>query len=472
MSSNTVEILGVLVEIFNVVFVVYLIGYSTILFAACFFGSLALYDRWRQNQLKNNLPNEHFIPVSLIVPSYNEDRAILGTIYSLLDLNYNIFEIIIVNDGSTDKTSEVLIKEFNMLQVKRPIRMQVNSSPATDIYEAVCNNREITLINKENGGKADALNLGINASKYPYIITIDADTMLDEFAVRNIMLPAMEDDDVIAVGGIVRPANDLKIAKGKVVKPSMPKNLVACMQAFEYDRSFLSSRLLFDKLNATLIISGAFGMYRKKEVIAVGGYQRNTIGEDMELVVKLHSYCKTLGLSYKIRYAPDAVCWTQVPKRISDYINQRRRWHIGLFQTLLSYRWVIARSSIGGSLWISFIYYLLYELFSPIIELIGFSMIVIAAIIGLINVPFMIMFMFVYVLYGWILTLAAFFSRINTTNTGVTWGDILRSFVYCLLENTFLRLILFYARFTAFTGYKKLKLSWNKMKRQRVDFTN
>ncbi len=469
MSATTIEILRSVIEVINVLFVVYLIGYSTALFASCVIGSISLYDKWQMNELKNNLPNEHFIPVSLIVPSYNEAAGILGTVYSLLDLDYNIFEIIVVNDGSSDNTSEVMINQFNMLEVKRPIRMQVSSKNATSIYEATINGREVTLINKENGGKADALNLGINASKYPYIITIDADTMLDSLAVRNIMSPAMEDDDVIAVGGIVRPANDLKIAKGKVVKPSMPKNVFACMQAFEYDRSFLSSRLLFDKMNATLIISGAFGMYRKKEMIAIGGYHQDTIGEDMELVVKLHSYCKTLNLPYKISYASDAICWTQVPKHITDYVNQRRRWHIGLFQTLMNYRWLLFRRAIGGRLWISFIYYTVYELFSPVIEIIGVLTMIGAVLLGLINLPFMLLFLFVYILFGWILTLVAFFSRINTTNTGITAGDVIRSFLYCLLENTFMRLILSFARLTAFTGYKKLRLRWNKVRRQKVD---
>ncbi len=468
MSSTTIDILRSVIEVINVIFVGYLIGYATVLFAACVTGGVALFERFRMQKLKNSLPNEHFIPVSLIVPSYNEADAILGTIYSLLDLEYNIFEIIVVNDGSSDNTNEVICERFNMLSVKRPIRMQLPCNPASKIYEATANGRQITLIDKVNGGKADALNLGINAARYPYIVTIDADTMLDEMALKNIMMPAMENDDVIAVGGIVRPANDLKIGKGKVVKPSMPKNLMACMQAFEYDRSFLSSRLLFDKLNATLIISGAFGMYRKKEVIAVGGYQRNTIGEDMELVVKLHSYCKTHNQPYRISYASDAVCWTQVPKHIGDYVKQRRRWHIGLFQTLQSYRWMIGRMSIGRQLWVSYAYYLIYELFSAPIEILGLITIILATILGLINTQFMILLMITYVVYGWVLTLTAFFSRINTTNTGITKGDVARSFLFCLLENTLLRSILLYARFTAFVGYKKRRLDWNKVQRQTV----
>ncbi len=470
MSSTTIDIIKSIIEVINIFFIVYLIGYSTVLFSSCIIGCVTLFDKYRMQELKNKLPNEHFVPVSLIVPSYNEAEAILGTVFSLLDQEYNIYEIIVVNDGSSDNTTQVMVDRFDMLHVKRPIRMQLPSNPATAVYEATVNGRPITLIDKENGGKADALNLGINASKYPYIVTIDADTMLDEMAIKNIMLPAMEDDDVIAVGGIVRPSNDLKINKGKVVKPSMPKNLMACMQAFEYDRSFLSSRLLFDKLNATLIISGAFGMYRKKEVVAVGGYQRDTIGEDMELVVKLHSYCKTHNMIYRIAYSPDAICWTQVPKHVGDYVKQRRRWHIGLFQTLQSYRWIIGRLAIGGRLWISYAYYLIYELSSAVIEIIGMFTMIAAAMLGLINVQFMILLMLVYVVFGWILTLAAFFSRIHTTNTGITNGDVARSFLFCLLENTFLRLILLFARFTAFLGYKKKKLDWNKVRRQKVVF--
>ncbi len=472
MSANTVTFLHDLIAGINVFFVIYLIGYASSLFAACVFGSVKLFERYRMEEMKNKLPNEHFVPVSLLVPAHNEESAILGTVYSLLDLNYNIFEIIVIDDGSTDKTADVMVERFGMLPVRRPIRMQLPSRAATAVYEAKQGFVPITLITKENGGKADALNMGINAAKYPYILTIDADTMLDENALKNIMVPAMENDDVIAVGGIVRPANDLKIGKGKVVRPSMPKKLLACMQAFEYDRSFLSSRLLFDKMNAILIISGAFGLYRKREVIAVGGYQRETIGEDMELVVKLHAYSKMHGLNHRISYAPDAVCWTQVPNHIGDYVRQRRRWHIGLFQTLQSYRWLLRRRAIGGNLWISFAYYLIYELLSPIIEVIGVLTILLSLWLGLVNIPFMLLFMLVYVVFGWMLTLTAFFSRIHTQNTGITNGDIARSVLFCLLENTVLKCILTFARLTAFQGYRRRKLEWNKVTRQTVDVVN
>ncbi len=466
-----IPVLRVFVEVFNIFFVVYLIGYSAVLFAAAIVGSMALFDKWRRNELKNNLPEEHFVPASLLVPAYNEERSILGTVYSLLALEYNIFEIIVISDGSSDETVKVMIEEYNMYEVKRPIRMQVDSSPATAVYEATIGKVQLTLIDKENGGKADALNLGINASRYPYVITIDADTMLDSMALKNIMLPAMEDDDVIAVAGLVRPANDLKIESGKLVKPSMPKNLLACMQAFEYDRSFLSARLLFHKVNAALIISGAFGMYRKKELISVGGLHRDTIGEDMELVVKLHSYCRTQQIRYKIEYASDAVCWTQVPEKVKDFIAQRRRWHVGLFQSLKRYYWILMQPWMGGKLWLTFLYFTIYELASPWIEMIGIATVIVAAMIGLINIPFMLLFMFIYLVYGWSLTFAAFFSRINTTNTGITFGDFVRALTFCLLENTTLRFILLYARLVAFRGYKKRRLSWNKVQRYNVDLS-
>ncbi len=470
LTQEVINFIKPIIEVINAFFVVYLIGYSTILFAACVFGSINLFDRFRMRKLENKLPNEHFMPVSLIVPSYNEELAILGTIYSLLNLDYNSYEIIVVNDGSKDNTIQVLAKEFGLVKINSPIRMQLPCNPAIATYEAIVNGRSLIVIDKENGGKADALNLGINMAKYPYFVTVDADTMLDEMALKNIMMPAIEDDSVIAVGGVVRPSNSLKIVKGKIVKPSMPKNFIACMQAFEYDRSFLSSRLLFDKINATLIISGAFGLYRKKEVIAVGGFRRNTIGEDMELVVKLHSYCKTNSVPYRTCYAPEAVCWTQVPEKIKDYVKQRRRWHIGLFQSLQAYFWLMLRESVGVPLRISYAYYFIYEFLSPIIEVVGVAAMVFATLIGLVNVQFMILLFAVYIFFGWMLTLSAFFTRIHTSNVGITKSDALKAFTFCLFENTFLRFILLFARLTAFVNYKKNRFNWNKVERHKVKF--
>ncbi|MBQ4238749.1 MAG: glycosyltransferase [Ruminococcus sp.] len=278
----------VYVEVF---FVIYLIGYSTFLFIAVVTGSSSLYKKRQQDRLKNTILKDHYIPISIVVPAYNEDVTIVENVRSLLTLEYPLYEIIVVDDGSKDNTSKKLIEAFDMQAIRRPIQRKINCQPAEYVYETADQKVPLTLIRKKNGGKADALNMGINACKYPYFICIDADSVLQYDSLSKVIKPVLENENVVAVGGAVRPANSVEIVNGHVINYRLPSNLLACMQVLEYDRSFLASRILFDKFNGSLIISGAFGLFKKETVICAGGYDPTTMGEDMELVVKLHDYC-------------------------------------------------------------------------------------------------------------------------------------------------------------------------------------
>jgi cellulose synthase/poly-beta-1,6-N-acetylglucosamine synthase-like glycosyltransferase len=241
------------------------------------------------------------------------------------------------------------------------------------------------------------------------------------------------------------------------------------MQLLEYDRSFLASRILFDKFNGSLIISGAFGMFKKDTVIAAGGYDRGTMGEDMELVVKLHSYCLTNQIPYSIRYATDAVCWTQVPEKLGDLKKQRKRWHLGLFQTMWKHRGMMANPKYGAVGFVSYMYFLLYELLSPFIEVFGVFTMVFAFFIDLLNMPFMLLFMLIYASYNSILTLTAFFSRIQTIDLTVTFGDFVKAVLLCFFEVTTLRFIMAFVRLMAFKGYKKKRLDWGRIERKKMN---
>ena len=218
----------------------------------------------------------------------------------------------------------------------------------------------LTLIKKQNGGKADALNMGINASNFPYFICIDADSILQYDSLRKVTEPILKDDSIVAVGGSVNISNDVEMENARVKKYKMPRSILASMQVLEYDRSFLAARILFDKFNGSLIISGAFGLFKKDMVIAAGGYDNKTVGEDMELVVKLHDYCTVNNIDYRIKYANDAVCWTQVPEKLDDLCRQRRRWHIGLFQSMTGHKAMLMNSKFGAVSFISYMYFLVY----------------------------------------------------------------------------------------------------------------
>ena len=450
-------------------FIAYLIGYSTFLFLSVIVGSLDLYKRNRQEKFKSILPTDYYLPISIIVPAHNEEITVVDTVRSLLALDYRSYEIIVVDDGSSDATSEVLAEAFDMHVVHRPIRRRIECRREECVYETSAQKVPLTLIRKENGGKADALNMGINASTFPYFICMDADSVLQYDSLRRIAQPVLEDGKVVAVGGIVRISNDVELENGRVKRYRLPRSILAFMQVLEYDRSFLASRILFDRFNGSLIISGAFGLFKKGTVIAVGGYDNKTMGEDMELVVKLHEYCTINGIDYAIRYATDAICWTQVPERLRDLCKQRKRWHLGLFQSMYKHRILFCNYRFGAVSYVSYLYFLIYELLSPFIEVFGVFTMVLAWWCDLINVPFMLLFFLIYAVFGGVLTLTAFFSRIYTADLSVSFRDGVKAVCLCLFELGLLRFILAWVRCTAFVGYKKKKLNWGRIERRKID---
>lgn len=461
------EIIAIYLDFAAAFFILYLTLYATYLFLSVAVGAWRLYHRDRMRRIKNELKHQFYFPVSVLVPAYNEEVTILDSVESLLDLDYRLYEIIVVDDGSKDDTSKVLIEHFNMHQVERPIRRVIPCQPQEAIYEAPATRMKLTLIRKKNGGKGDALNMGINAAQYPYFICLDADSMLQSDSLERIVQPIMEDDDVIAVGGLIRVAQCVEMEGGVVKNYKLPWNPLTSMQVLEYDRSFLASRILLDAFNSNLIISGAFGIFNKEVAVACGGYDRNTLGEDMELVVKMHVYCRNNNRRYSIRYEPNAVCWSQAPGRLGDLRKQRRRWHLGLYQCLTKYKRIFLSPRFGLVGSVSYFYYLFYELYSPFIEIIGLLTMLLAWVAGQLNVGFMLWFYLFYALYGAILTITAFFQRIYTQNLHISFIDSVKACVMCVVENVFFRFLLDFVRATAFIGYKKKKNQWGQIKRQK-----
>ncbi len=464
---ETIQMLLLFVEGF---FILYMIGYASFLFLSVAVGSSDLYAGKRRVLLRNELSNDYYVPVSILVPAHNEGVTIQATIRSLLALDYKLYEIIVVDDGSSDNTVQILRDAFRLQPIDRPIQRRVACRPAQAVYESRAWKVPITLITKENGGKADALNMGINVAAYPYFLCIDADSVLQCDSLEKIVRPLLENAQVVAVGGAVRPCNGAEIETGRIIRYSMPKKLLACMQVLEYDRSFLASRILFDKFNGNIIISGAFGLFQKELVIQTGGYDPSTMGEDMELVVKLHVFCREHGLPYLIRYAADAICWTQVPEHLRDLCRQRRRWHIGLFQTMMKHRRILANLKYGAVSFVSYFYFLIYELFSPYIEVFGLLATVLAVAVDLINVPFMVAFFAVYVVYTAILSLTAFFARIHTVDLTLALSDVFKAVGLCAVEVSCLRFVMAWVRITALIGYRRKKVHWGTIQRKEIQY--
>ena len=469
MNDEIFGIIKAVLDGINIFFILYMIGYSSFLFLAVVTGSSELYRKKQQDKLKNTLMQDYYIPVSIIVPAYNEEVTVVETVKSLLALDYNLYEILVVDDGSKDTTSKKLIEAFDMQPIRRPIQRKIACQPEEFVYETAMQKVPLTLIRKKNGGKADSLNMGINACRYPYFICMDADSVLQHDSLSKIVRPLLENENVVAVGGVVRPCNGAELERGRVKKYKLPGNILACMQVLEYDRSFLASRILFDKFNGSLIISGAFGLFKKDTVIAAGGYDSSTMGEDMELVVKLHEYCGLNDIPYCSKYAPDAICWSQAPERLRDLCKQRKRWHLGLFQSMWKHKIMLFNPKFGAVGLLSYFYFLVYELLSPFIEIFGVASMIAAFAVDLINLPFMLLFFLIYAIFGCVLTLTAFFARTQTIDLEISAGDVAKAVLLCFFELSVLRFVLAFVRATAFVGYKKKKLNWGRIERKKIN---
>ena len=469
MKEKILEFIAEFLSWMTVGYGTYLVLYSTFLFVAVLISASILYYRNKKVRFQNVTNHKYHIPVTIVVPAYNEEVTVVETVKSLLMLDYQSYEIIVVDDGSKDRTTAVLREAFDMRRVRRPIRKQVPCRDAEAIYECFTEKVPLVLVRKVNGGKADALNMGINAARFPYFICMDADSVLQADSLIKITAPILSDENTIAVGGVVRPCNDVELENGWVKRYQLPKNPLACMQVIEYDRSFLASRILFDQFNGSLIISGAFGLFKKDVIIAVGGYDTKTMGEDMELVVDLHKYCTTNKKPYAIKYATDAVCWTQAPERLRDLMKQRKRWHLGLFQTLIKHRSMAFDFRSGPVSFVSYAYFFLYEFLSPFIEAFGILVTALAVAVKLVNWQFMLGFMLLYSLFGAVLSLVAFFARTQTTEVTLSARDVGKALLMCLFEITVMHFVLTYTRATAFIGYRKKKLHWGRIERKKIN---
>ena len=323
-------------------------------------------------------------PISILVPAYNEEATIAASIRSMLQLSYAEFEIVIINDGSKDSTLDVLKREFALLPFPEAYRRQIPTQEVRQVYRST-RYPNVRVIDKLNGGKADSLNAGINISRYPLFCGVDADSILQRDSLAKVTEPFLRDPTVVAAGGTVRVANGCEVSGGFLTKVGLPKNIWALFQVVEYLRAFLFGRLGWSSMNGMLIISGAFGVFRKDAVVLAGGYRRDTIGEDMELVVRMHRLLRERRQPYRIEFVPDPVCWTEAPEDYKTLKNQRIRWQRGLAESLNA-NWGLPLSRNGGVPgWLAFPFMLLFEWLGPLVELGGYVFMALAFFTGLIS---------------------------------------------------------------------------------------
>jgi len=313
-------------------------------------------------------------PVTVVVPAYNEAVTIAGAIRSMLQLEYSSFEIVVVNDGSTDGTLEVLRREFELVPFPEAYRVSIPTRTLRAVYRSVTHGN-LRVVDKENGGKADALNAGINAARSPLFCAVDADSILQRDSLQRVVRPFLEDASTVACGGTVRIANGCRVSEGFMEEVGMPRSWLARVQIVEYLRAFLFGRMGWSPMNAMLIVSGAFGLFRRTAVIDAGGYRPDTVGEDMELVVRLHRQHRLAGKPYRIVFVPDPICWTEAPESLRVLRAQRARWQRGLLESLHANRGLLFHPRGGAPGWLAFPVLVVFEALGPLVEVAGYGLV-------------------------------------------------------------------------------------------------
>lgn len=439
-------------------FFAYLIINASFLLLSVVVGGVHLHSKHQQGGQEEQEENEP--SVSILVPAYNEEVTIVSSINSLLQLDYKNYEIIVLDDGSKDNTAQLVRDTFLLEESDRTIEYIIPCKPYHRVSQRVVDGIQVTLIEKENGGKGDVLNLGINAAQYDYFLCLDADSLLQSDSLKNIVRPVQKDASVISVGGQVQVSQGVEITNGVVSHYQLPWQLVLCSQAIEYDCSFLGSRILLDYLDSNLIISGAFGLFHKKYVQAVGGYDTKTLGEDMELVMKLHYYCCNNNIPYRICYETSAICWSQAPSTLTDLRKQRRRWFLGLYQCLRKYWRMLTGVRFGLVGALSYVYYLFFELLAPFVESIGLLIVIISVFFQHAQLTFFSSFFLLYVAYCSLVTVTSFLQRAYFQKIFITPVDLCKVAYATFFRYLFLHWILHFVRITSFIGYRKKKHEW------------
>ena len=454
----------------NIFFFFYLMIYATYILVANLIGSISLYRSRKLEQLHNELNDSYYYPMSIIVPAYNEGSIIIQTIENLLKLDYKLYEILVVDDGSTDDTRQVLMDRYDFKRDSdRPIRYQVPCKPIHEIWVAREKGIAITLICKENGKcKADASNAAINLAAYPYFVCMDADEVLQKDALMYAARAIMSKGEVVAVGGNVKISNSVTFRDATPASARLGENFLVDMQVLEYSRAFVGSRIFHNIINTNLIISGGFGIFLKSAVIRAGGYDTTSMGEDMELTMKLHQYYRSHKLPYHMEYVPDSVCWTQAPASIGDLRAQRRRWHCGLIQNMWKYRRMAFNPRYGliGLFMIPFMIF--FELFASFFILIGWFNILLSLLTHQINLPYVLYVMAAYMLLGIVMTVTVFIDKMNMKNDYFSGLDVIKAFGIASLDSVIIRPWLFIVEFLSFFQYKRLKGRWISPKRVQV----
>jgi cellulose synthase/poly-beta-1,6-N-acetylglucosamine synthase-like glycosyltransferase len=405
-------------------------------------------------------------PISVVIPAHNEQQCIVASVFSILRLDYPNLEVVVVNDGSTDRTLDELTKHFGLRRTSVLYIADVPSAPVRGIYLSSVEQRLIVVDKEPGGSKADANNAGVNAATSPYVCVLDADAVLERDALLRMMLVILSDPErIVAAGGIVRAVNGCSVRDGELREVRLPRHPLEIIQVVEYLRAFLLGREAWARINMLPNISGAFGLFRRDLLKRVGGYRPAAIGEDFDLVTRLHRHMLEQKADYHIDFVPDPVCWTEVPSDLRSLGRQRARWQKGLLDALRLNKDMLFQRRYGRIGMISLPYQWMFELLAPIFEVIGLATIALAAIYGVLNHALFVQFVIYGYAFATLISIGSVLLEEITFRRYNRAGDVAILVLYCFLEHFPYRQVHLIWRLQGIWQYFRGDLDWKPLKR-------
>ena len=430
-----------------------------------FFRLLSHRRRWTPRALDTVLRSPATPPISLIVPAYGEETTIADSLRGLLLLNYPHFEVVVINDGSKDRTLDVAVQAFGLMRAPVAYQQPIATEPVRGLYRSL-DHPDLVMIDKANGGKADAINAGLNAARHDLVCVIDADSLLEELALARGVLPFIEDPSTVAVGGVIRIVNGCTVDAGRVTQVRLPSDWLARFQVVEYLRAFLGGRVAMSAMNALLIVSGAFGIFRRSAIVDAGGFRTDTIGEDMEVIVRLHRRMRQQQRKYRIVFQPDPVCWTEVPESTATLANQRNRWQRGTLQVLAAHAPMVGSARYGAVGLFALPYFAIFEAASPVVEAAGYLVNGVAVAAGLLDIVFAQLFFLTAIAFGALISVISVLLEEVSFRRYPRIRDLLMLFALGILENFGYRQMTTWWRLKGTVDYFRGRQGWGRMVRK------
>lgn len=415
--------------------------------------------------LRNLRADDVIPPISVLVPTFNEENTIVASVLSFLSLEYPRHEVVVVNDGSTDATLQRLITAYDLVQVPAAYPSNIHTQTVRAFYRSKVH-AKLVCIDKVNGGKGDALNAALDAARYPYVLAMDADTVIERDALLRLARPFLLGEGVAAVGATIRISNGSTVEHGRVSEAHVDSRWIPGIQTVEYLRAFLFGRLGWNPLGGGLIISGAFGLFKQEYLHAVGGYDPGSVTEDMDLVVRLHKYLRKIGSRDILTFVPDPVAWTEAPVTLKVLARQRERWHRGLIATVITHRDMMFNPRYGVIGLVVFPFYVLGEMLAPIVEALGYLVFMASLLLGLVSVKVALVFLLVSLGYGFLLSLWAVVLEEISFRRYATLKDLMKLLWFSIIEAFGYRQLTVLYRLRAFPKYFRGDTSWGVMTRE------